>query len=155
MSHTIDGTALSTYCIEADYQLGLADVAGQAVSVPRQLGLRTGSRTLKGRDYPLGLRVIGSTATGHRRPPYTRGQYLDYVQALAALILKPDANGDPQEFVLGRTLPTAAGTQTCTIRAIYLGSFRVSDTSAHSGLVRPVLTLLDPWWLDGATKVYA
>lgn len=155
MSHTVDGTALAGYCIERSYELGLADAGGASVSVPRQLGLRTGSRTLKGRDYPLTLLVVGSTATGHRKPPYTRGQYLDYVQALAALILKPDSDGNPQEFVLGRTLPTAAGTQTATIRAIYRDAFRVTDNSAHSGIVRPVLTLLDPFWLAGATRVYA
>lgn len=151
MSHAIGATALSTYAIEAGHEYGLHDVAGSPVSVPYQPGLNVGSRTLKGRDYRFFLTILGRESNG----TYTRARYLTNLQALAALFLNPDGSGEPQPFVLTRTLTLSAGVQVCTINAIYRDGFQVTQVAAHGGRVSPVLTLLDPYWLNGATKVYA
>lgn len=151
MSHAINGTALSTYCTEAAHEFGLGDLAGSPISIPYQPGLTVGSRTLKGRDYPLFLTVLGRETNG----TYSRERYLTNLQALAQLILNPDVNGKPQPFTLTRTLQLSSGTQVCTINAIYRDGFRVQQASWSAGRVAPVLTLLDGWWLSGATKIYA
>lgn len=145
--HSVGATAVSTYAIEQDVELGPADLAGSPVSVPYRKGLIAGSRTLKGRDYPLFLSVIGAGQS--------IGDFHQKVQSLTALLLNVDASFDPQPFTLTRVMPVGAGSQTCTIQAIYKDGLRVTRTSPWSGRCVPVLTLLDAYWLDGATKVYA
>lgn len=147
MWHAIGATAVSTYAIEADVEFGPADLAGSPVSIPYRKGLIAGSRTLKGRDYPLFLTILGDEMS--------TGSFNEKVQALTALILNVDANDDPQPFTLTRTMPHGVGTQICTIQAIYKDGLRVARSSPWSGRCVPVLTLLDAYWLSGAMKVYA
>jgi hypothetical protein len=150
--HAIGGTAISTYAVEAGYELGIADNATVDRNIPGMSGLVSAPGTLKGRDYALFLTVLGRNTDG----TYTRAKYLENVQNLAELILNPDANGVPQPFTLTRTLVLPSGTQVCTIEARYKDGFRVNQLSWAGGRVVPVLQLLDAWWLDGSSaKVYA
>ena len=150
--HAIGAVALSTYATEAGYELGIADNATTDRAIPGMSGLVSAPGTLKGRDYVLYLTVLGRESNG----TYSRARYLYNVQQLAALLLNPDVNGQPQPFTLTRTLALPAGTQVCTIQARYREGFRVSQLSWSAGRCAPVLQLLDAWWLDGSSnKVYA
>lgn len=151
--HKIGATPLATYARESDVEFGVNDLAGSSVSIPKQPGLRPGTRTLKGRDYPLYLSVIGAGST----PEAAAADMHTKMQALSALILNPDSNGYPQPYTLTRMLPLTAGLQTCTITARYASGLRWTRPDRTPWIARavPVLQLLDGWWLDGATKVYA
>jgi hypothetical protein len=149
--HKIGTTLVSDYARESDVELGVNDLAGASTSVPYQPGLRSGTRTLKGRDYPLYLSVIGVGADDAART----ADYHTKVQALAALILNPDSDGYPQAYVLTRMLPLTAGLQTCTINARYSSGLRWARVAPWIGRAVPILILLDGWWLTGSTKVYA
>lgn len=147
MDYKIGSTSLTTYAIIANDEQGPADLAGGDVSIPYQSGLTAGSRTLKGRELAIYLTVSGSSI----------GDYHERVQALTALCLNVDAEFKPQPFVLTRIQLVGAGTQTCTINARFSGGLRmVRDDSPMAGRTTLLLTLLDAWWLDGASaKVYA
>jgi len=145
VGHSIGATALSTFGYENGAEYGPADLAGSPISIPYQPGLTAGSRTLKGRDYTIYLTVWGTS----------RADYLSKMQSLTSLLLNPDVNGKPQAFTLTRTLELPSGTQICTIEAIYRDGLRFPANAVHWARVTPVLTLLDGWWLSGATKVYA
>lgn len=147
--HSINGTALTTYAIENDgVEFGPNDLAGGDVSISYQPGENEGSRTLKGRDYPLYLTVVG-TGSNPVADFYTKAQ------ALTALILNADSNGKPQPYTsFSRTLTLNAGSQTCTIAARYGGGLRWARPAPWVGRVVPVIRLLDGWWLAGSTKVY-
>jgi hypothetical protein len=149
--HSIAGTALTTYATERPgLELGPADLAGADSSVPYQPGLNAGTRTLKGRDYPLYLQIVG---TGSNRT----GDFYARAQALTALILHLDTDFKPAPFTLTRTLVLPSSTQVCTITARYSSGLRwVCPDAPWVGNGVPVLTLLDGWWLDGGgAKVFA
>lgn len=150
--HSINGTSVTTYAVEQDgVEFGSNDMAGGDVQVPYQAGEYAGSRSLKGRDYPLYLTVIGTGANTAAQiaDAYTKSQ------ALSALLLNADANGDPQKYTtFTRVLALTAGTQTCTIAARLSEPLRWSRPSPWVFRVVPVIRLLDGWWLSGATKVY-
>lgn len=145
--HSIGATAVSTYAIETDAEFGPADLAGSPTSIPYAKGLRAGSRTLKGRDYPLYLTIVGANNS--------IGDFHEKLQALTELILNMDVDDSPQPFTLTRAIPFGAGTQTSTIQAIYKEGLRVARTSPWSGRCVPILTLCDAYWMSGSTKVYA
>lgn len=149
--HAINGTAITTYATERPgLELGPADLAGADTSISYQPGLNAGTRTLKGRDYPLYLQIVG---TGSNKT----GDFYAKAQALTALLLNLDGTFRPQTFTLTRTLILPTGTQVCTIKARYSSGLRwVCPDAPWVGNGVPVLTLLDGWWLDGSSaKVFA
>lgn len=150
--HSINGTALTTYAIETDgVEFGTNDMAGGNVPIPYQSGERNGSKSLKGRDYPLYLTVVGAGASDAARIAdfYTKSQ------ALTALLLNADANGIPQPYsTFSRVLVLTAGSQTCTIGARLGEPLRWARPAPWIGRIVPVIRLTDGWWLSGATKVH-
>lgn len=149
-SHAIDGTLLSTVCIEEGVVFTVADVAGKSVSIPYQPHMKPGTRTLKGAAYQLLLSLKGEGDTAADR----EADYYEKTQALAALIVNADTDGYPQPFVLTRILPFPGGDQTCTINAIYRDGLTIAEVGPDGARSTPTLELLDSWWLNGSTKVF-
>lgn len=149
--HAVNGTLISTYAVEAGYELGPHDNLAGDLVLPGMSGLISSPGSLKGRDYTLFLTILGREASG----VYTRARYLQNLQSLASLIVNPNASGVPQAFTLTRTLNLPSGDQVCTINARYLDGFRVAQASWSAGRASVVLRLLDGWWLNGAVKVYS
>lgn len=150
--HAINGTALTDYASENDgVEFGTNDMAGGDVRIPYQAGEYPGSRSLKGRDYPVFLTVVGAGVD----IPAQIADFYTKAQALTALLLNADADGIPQPYTsFERVLELTAGTQTCTIAARLGEPLRWARPAPWVGRVAPVIRLLDGWWLSGATKVF-